>query len=320
MQGPILVTGAAGFAGSHVVETLAGSGETVGLIHRTGPPHEIASLARWERLDLLDAGSVRDAIARIRPSAVIHCAGAPNVAQSWRDPTTPLSHNVLATHHLFDALRRVGSPCRVVVAGSATVYATSSEPLTEHSAVAPSNPYAVSKLAQEQLSLRAAREDGVEVVVTRSFNHTGPRQSAAFAAPNMARQIALIEQGLVEPVIKIGNLDAQRDFTDVRDTARAYVLLLTRGITESVYNICSGVARSMRSVLDALAARSTVDLLIETDPALLRPSDTPILLGDSTKLRTDTGWQPEIPFERTLDDLLNYWRRTTREQAGTGHC
>jgi GDP-4-dehydro-6-deoxy-D-mannose reductase len=313
VRGPVLVTGAAGFAGSHVVEALAGSDETIGLIHRTEPPPEIASLARWEHVDLLDAACVRDAMARIRPSAVVHCAGAPNVAQSWRDTTTPLSHNVLATHHLFDALRRVGGPCRVVVAGSATVYAPSAEPLTEHRAVAPSNPYAVSKLAQEQLSLRAAREDGVEVIVTRSFNHTGPRQSAAFAAPNIARQIALIEQGLVEPVIKIGNLEAQRDFTDVRDTARAYVLLLKQGITSSVYNVSSGIAHSMRWVLEALATRSKVDLLIETDPALLRPSDTPILLGDSTKLRTDTGWQPEIPFERTLDDLLNYWRQATRE-------
>ena len=320
MNGRVLVTGAAGFAGSYVVEALAGNGETIGWFHRSQPANAIVELAHWQRVDLLDAAQVRDAIADIKPSAVVHCAGAPNVAQSWRDTLTPLSLNVLATHHLFDALRRVGAPCRVVVAGSATVYATSADPLTEQSTVAPSNPYAVSKLAQEALSLRAAREDGVEVIVTRSFNHTGPRQSAAFAAPNMARQIALIEQGLVEPVIKVGNLEAQRDFTDVRDMARAYVLLLERGVTSSVYNVSSGTARVMRSVLEALAARSRVDLLIETDPALMRPSDTPILLGDSTKLRTDTGWRPGIPFERTLDDLLNYWRHTTRKQANAGHC
>lgn len=320
MNGRVLVTGAAGFAGSYVVEALSGYGETIGWIHQAQPPKEIVGLADWQRVDLFDATQVRDAIASIKPSAVIHCAGAPNVAQSWRDTVTPLSLNVLATHHLFDALRRVGAPCRIVVPGSATVYATSSDPLTEQSTVAPSNPYAISKLAQEGLSLRAAREDGVEVIVTRSFNHTGPRQSAGFAAPNMARQIALIEHGLVEPVIKVGNLEAQRDFTDVRDTARAYVLLLKQGFTSSVYNVSSGIARVMRSVLEALAARSRVDLLIETDPALMRPSDTPILLGDSTKLRTDTGWHPEIPFERTLDDLLNYWRRATREHAGAGHC
>jgi GDP-4-dehydro-6-deoxy-D-mannose reductase len=308
---PTLVTGAAGFAGSHVVEALAGYADTVGWIHQAPPPNEVATLAEWQRVNLLDPSDVRDAIARLRPSGVIHCAGAPNIAHSWRDTVTPLLMNVLATHHLFDALRRAGASCRVVVPSSATVYAPSMEVLTEASPVGPSNPYAVSKLAQEQLSLRAAREDGIEVIVTRSFNHTGPRQSAAFAAPNMARQIALIEKGLAEPVIQVGNLDAQRDFTDVRDMARAYVTLLKKGAPLQVYNVSSGVTRTLRSVLEALAARSQVDVLIETDPSLMRPSDTPLIVGDSTKLRRETGWHPEIPFDQTLDDLLNYWRSVT---------
>jgi len=308
---PILVTGAAGFAGSYVIEALAGSGDTIGWTHRSSPPGEVAPLAAWERVDLLNPAEVRDAIARIKPSAVIHCAGAPNVAHSWRDTLMPLSVNVLATHHLFDALRRAGAPCRVIVPGSATVYEPASTALTEESPVAPSNPYAVSKLAQEDLSLRAAREDGVEVIVTRSFNHTGPRQSAAFAAPNMARQIAQIEAGLVEPLIKVGNLDAQRDFTDVRDMARAYVALVQQGTPSTIYNVSSGVPRVMRSVLDALIARARVAVRVEADPALMRPSDTPLLLGDSTRLREATGWQPRISFDQTLDDLLNYWRGVT---------
>jgi GDP-4-dehydro-6-deoxy-D-mannose reductase len=310
-RGPIVITGAAGFAGSFVVEALGGRAATVGWTHRAAPPPEIASLAEWQQVDLLNAARVREAIARVKPSGVIHCAGAPNVAHSWRDTVTPLSINILATHHLLDALRRTGASCRVVVPSSATVYKPSMEVLREDSPVGPSNPYAVSKLAQEELSLRAAREDGVEVIVTRSFNHTGPRQTAAFAAPNMARQIAMIEKGLAEPVINVGNLDAQRDFTDVRDMARAYVTLLEKGTPSTVYNVSSGVARTMRSVLDALAARSQVNVLIETDPALLRPSDTPRILGDSTKLRSETAWCPEIPFDRTLDDLLNYWRHVT---------
>jgi len=309
---PVLVTGAAGFAGSHVVEALAGYADTVGWTHRAAPPDDVATLAEWQRVDLLNADEVRAAIAKLKPRAVIHCAGAPNVAHSWRDTATPLQVNVLATHHLFDALRRAGSPCRVVVPGSATVYAVSNAPLSEDSPVAPSNPYAVSKLAQEELSLRAIQEDGVEVIVTRSFNHTGPRQNAAFAAPNFARQIAMIEKGLAEPVIRVGNLEAQRDFTDVRDMARAYVTLLEKGSPGEIYNVSSGVARSMRTVLDSLAARAHVEVLIETDQALMRPNDTPMLLGNSTKLREQTGWHPEIPFEQTLDDLLNYWRGVTR--------
>jgi GDP-4-dehydro-6-deoxy-D-mannose reductase len=307
----ILVTGAAGFAGSYVVEALAGREDVVGWTHHAPPPQEIAPLATWQRVDLLNPSEVREAMARLKPSAVIHCAGAPNVAHSWRDTVTPLSANVLATHHLFDALRRTGATSRVVVPGSATVYATSPTALTEESPVAPSNPYAVSKLAQEQLAFRAAREDGVDVIVTRSFNHTGPRQSAAFAAPNMARQIAMIEAGVGEPVIKTGNLDAQRDFTDVRDMARAYVGLLRDGMPSTVYNVASGTARVMRSVLDALVSRARVKVRIETDPGLMRPSDTPIVLGDATRLREATGWQPEISFDRTLDDLLNYWRTIT---------
>jgi GDP-4-dehydro-6-deoxy-D-mannose reductase len=308
---PILVTGAAGFAGSHVVEALAAHGATIGWTHRAAPPAEIASLATWESVNMLDPAAVRAAIARARPSAVVHCAGAPNVAHSWRDTLTPLSVNVLATHHLFDALRRAGAPSRVIVPGSATVYAAALAPLTEESPVAPSNPYAVSKLAQEELALRAAREDGVDVIVTRSFNHTGPRQSAAFAAPNMARQIALIEAGLAEPLIRVGNLEAQRDFTDVRDMARAYVGLIHQGTPSTVYNVSSGVPRVVRSVLDALVARARVSVRVEPDPALMRPSDTPVLVGDSTKLRQATGWHPRISFDQTLDDLLNYWRSVT---------
>jgi GDP-4-dehydro-6-deoxy-D-mannose reductase len=283
----------------------------VGWRHHAPPPQEVAQLAEWQRVDLLNLADVREAIARLKPSAVIHCAGAPNVAHSWRDSLTPLSANVLATHHLFDALRRTGTARRVVVVGSATVYAASTAPLTEESPVAPSNPYAVSKLAQEQLALRAASEDGVEVIVTRSFNHTGPRQSAAFAAPNMARQIAMIEAGVAEPVIRTGNLDGQRDFTDVRDMARAYLALLRHGTPSTVYNVASGTARVMRSVLEALVARARVNVRVETDPGLMRPSDTPIVLGDATRLRRVTGWRPEISFDQTLDDLLNYWRGVT---------
>jgi GDP-4-dehydro-6-deoxy-D-mannose reductase len=305
---PILVTGAAGFAGSYVVEALAGHDDVAGWMHNTQPPADIARLASWERVNILDGPRVRQAIAALKPSAVIHCAGAPNVAQSWHDTTKPLQMNVLATHHLFDALRRAGTPCRVIVPGSATVYASSPAALTEDSPLGPANPYAVSKLAQEQLALRAAYEDGVEVIVTRSFNHTGPRQSAAFAAPNMARQIALIEAGLAEPLIKVGNLDARRDFTDVRDMARAYVALLSKGTVSTVYNVCSGIPHLMRSVLEALIARARVRVSVEPDPALMRPSDTPLVVGDAGRLRTATGWQPQVPFERTLDDLLNYWR------------
>ena len=304
----ILVTGAAGFAGGHLVEALAGAGEIVAWTRTREPADTIRPLASWQRVDLLDREAVRNAVTRLKPGAVYHCAGAPNVAHSWEDSVTPLDSNVLATHVLLDALRRTGVRSRVVIPGSATVYAPSASPLTEDSPVRPANPYAWSKLAQEQLGLIAGRDDGLEVIVTRSFNHTGPGQSGEFAAPSFARQIARIERGGVEPVIKVGNLETQRDMSDVRDMVRAYMAVMERGAASTVYNVASGTARSGRSILDALIERARVPVRVETDPARLRPSDVPLMVGDASRLRTTTGWQPQIPFDRTLDDLLAYWR------------
>ena len=307
---PILVTGAAGFAGSHLVERLAQSLEVVGW-SRSAPPHEVSRLARWTHIDLLDRDRVRAEILALRPARVYHCAGVPHVGASWQHSAEPLAGNVLATHYLLDALRRAGGPCRVLVAGSATVYAPSPAPLREDDPIAPNSPYARTKLAQEQLCVRAVEEDGVEVIVTRPFNHTGPRQRPDFAAPGMARQIALIERGQLPPRIKVGNLDAQRDLTDVRDTVRAYELLMQHGRAGEVYNVASGVARPIRTVLDMLVQRARVPVEVSVDLDRLRPLDTPVIVGDATRLRSETGWAPRIPFDQTLDDLLDYWRSRT---------
>lgn len=309
----ILVTGAAGFAGSHLVQHLVAGHEVVGWMRST-PPAEIAVLARWQRIDLLDRTSVREAIRDLRPAAVYHCAGVTHVGQSWSDTAQPLAANVLATHYLFDALRRSDVRCRVLVPGSATVYAPSERPIAEDGTIAPTSPYALSKLAQEQLSLRATAEDGLDVIVTRSFNHTGPRQTPAFVAPSLARQIALIERGAIEPTIRVGNLDARRDVTDVRDVVRAYVALVDRGAPGTVYNVASGHGRTIGSILEALISRARVPVNVETDPALLRTQDIPALVGDATRLRRATGWQPELSFDRMLDDLLEYWRDQVHEE------
>lgn len=295
MSEVVLVTGAAGFAGSHLVEHL-----------RLSQNHVVS----WTRqtVDLLDRDRVRTAIRELRPAQIYHCAGMTHVARSWLDTAQPLESNVLATEHLFDALRREGIRCRVLVPGSATVYAASSEPISEDGPIAPTNPYAISKLAQEQLALRAIQEDGLDLVLTRSFNHTGPGQTPEFAAPSMARQIALIERGELEPVIKVGNLDAQRDVTDVRDVVRAYAALMQSGKTGLIYNVASGVARSIRSILDALVSRSKVPVKIEVDQGRMRPNDVAVVVGNYSRLNAATGWRPEISFDQTLNDLLSYWR------------
>ena len=292
---PVLVTGAAGFAGSYLVERLRHSGtEVVG----------------WSRqdVDLLDRDTVRARIRELAPAAIYHCAGAPHVAHSWTDAAHPLRSNVLATHYLLDAVRRSGAAPRVLVTGSAAVYRASPAPIAEDSALEPSSPYGLSKLAQEQLCVRALAEDGVEVVLTRSFNHTGPRQMPSFAAPTLARQMALIEAGRAEPVIHLGNLDAKRDITDVRDTVRAYELLMDRGRVGVPYNVCSGTAYAIREILDGLRARVRVPVQVEVDLWRLRPNDAPVLVGSPARLRAETEWAPEIPFDRMLDDLLEYWR------------
>jgi GDP-4-dehydro-6-deoxy-D-mannose reductase len=303
----ILVTGASGFAGSHLVQHLQGRGELFAWT-RSSPPGEIAGAATWCRLDLLDRERVRRELAELRPSVVYHCAGSPHVADSWREPSQALSGNVLTTHFLVDALRRADLGCRVVITGSAAVYAPSTSPLSETDALRPSSPYALSKLAQELLGLQATRSSRVEVILTRSFNHTGPRQSPAFVAPAFARQIALIERGALPPVMMVGNLDVERDFTDVRDTVAAYAQLAEHGTSGTVYNVASGIGRPLRSLLDGLMKRANAQIRVEVDPARLRPHDTPVLVGDPARIRQLIAWQPTVSLDRMLDDLLEFWR------------
>ncbi len=248
-------------------------------------------------------------MARTRPSAVYHCAGEAHVGRAWDSTEPTFAINVRGTHHVLKALERGGAPARVLVPSSALVYASASEALTEDHRVAPASPYGLSKLAQEMLGART--NGALAVTIARAFNHFGPRQDPHFAASGFARQIADIEKGRRAPEISVGNLEARRDLTDVRDTARAYQLILERGTPGRIYNVCSGHAISIRELLDRLIARARVPVTITTDPSRYRPNDTPLLLGDPRRLRDELGWTPEIPLEQTLDDLLEYWRSRT---------
>ncbi len=304
--GPILVTGARGFVGSHVVEEFARAG------------HDVLAWGRAE-LDLLDRDAVRAALGAARPGAICHCAGAPSAAEAWGNSAEVLNTNVVATANLVDAVRDLLPGTRILNIGSSTVYREAGEPLTEAHPVLPRGPYALSKLAQELVALGAWRDDGLDVVATRSFNHTGPRQLPAFAAPAFARQLARIEAGLDAPVLRVGNLSARRDLTDVRDVARAYRLILEHGRAGTWYNVCSGIAYAIQDVVDGLCARVAVTVTVEVDPARYRPNDAPAVTGDHGLLTRDTGWTPAVSFDRMLDDLLAYWRTTVRtELAGGG--
>jgi len=240
---------------------------------------------------------------------VYHLAGAPHVGQSWSAATETLAVNVMGTHGLFEALRLERVASRVVVPSSAYVYRPAERALTEDDPVEATNPYAVSKVATELAIVRAARVDGIHAVAARAFNHIGPRQDPSFFASGVARQVALIEAGRLEPVIRVGNLESRRDLTDVRDTVRAYRALADRGTPGRAYNVCSGQAYRMRDLLDAIVARARVTVAVQPDPHRFRPSDTPLLLGDPSLLKQATGWEPRVPITQTLHDLLEYWRR-----------
>jgi GDP-4-dehydro-6-deoxy-D-mannose reductase len=239
---------------------------------------------------------------------VYHCAGAAHVGRSWEDTPATFAINVRGTHHLLSALTEHAVPARVLVPSSALVYRPSVEPLTEDDELLPTSPYGLSKLAQEMLAARATA-DGLDVRIARPFNHTGPRQDPWFAASGFARRIADIEAGRCVPEISVGNLEARRDLVDVRDTVRAYRLIVECGATGRPYNVCSGRAVIIGDLLDMLLAASRRPIRVVVEPGRLRPRDVPVLLGDPSRIRGELGWTPLIPLEQTLEDLLEYWRR-----------
>jgi GDP-4-dehydro-6-deoxy-D-mannose reductase len=310
VAGPSLITGATGFAGGHLLERLVAQGARVhAWAHRGGQTPALAptvgSSVTWTAVDLLDRAAVREALDTARPSVIYHCAGLADLQDAWRAPARALRVNVLGTHNLFEAAREAGLSCGVLVTGSAQVYRPSPDAIGEDDPIGPTNPYGVSKLAQEM----TAEASSLPAWLVRPFNHAGPRQSPAYATSGFAQQIAGIEAGRREPVLHVGNLDAQRDITDVRDTVRAYHAVAESGQPRRPYNVCSGRAYSMRSLLDILLSLARVRVRVEVDPARLRPSDNPVILGSHARLTADTGWAPAIPIERTLADLLDYWRR-----------
>jgi GDP-4-dehydro-6-deoxy-D-mannose reductase len=309
MPGAVLVTGAGGFAGGHLLELLATEPIDVVAWHRPGaatPP--VVARPTWMPVELLDRATVAERIAELRPSVVYHCAGAAHVGRAWESTETTLATNVLGTHYLLEGLRQASVPARVLIPSSALVYRPAIEALTEDHPLVPASPYGLSKLAQELLSMRAIG-DGIDIRIVRPFNHVGPRQDPWFVASGFARRIADIEAERWPPEISVGNLDARRDLTDVRDTVRAYRLIVEQGRPGFPYNVCSGRAVAIGDLLQMLLARARVPIRVLVDSSRMRPNDVPVLLGDPGRIRTELGWTAQIPLEQTLDDLLEYWRR-----------
>ncbi|MGB9004658.1 MAG: GDP-mannose 4,6-dehydratase [Candidatus Aminicenantales bacterium] len=313
----VLITGMTGFAGSHLAEYI--------LAHQPGV--EVCGLVRWRSRmdnilairdkvklcegDIKDIVSLQKCLAEFRPDYVFHLAAQSFVPASWRLPAETFAINAIGQVNLFEALLGLKLNPKIQVAGSSEEYGhvnSDEVPMKETNPLRPLSPYAVSKVAQDLLGYQYFQSYGLRVVRTRGFNHTGPRRGEVFVTSTFAKQIAEVEKKKREPVIYVGNLEAKRDFTDVRDIVRAYWLSLEKGQPGEVYNIGTGRAITMKEVLDRLLALSKVKVRVQVDPARLRPSDVPILEPDCSKFVKLTGWKPQIPFEQTLRDLLDYWR------------
>ncbi|MDB4949819.1 MAG: rmd [Gemmatimonadetes bacterium] len=308
-----LVTGAAGFVGHYLVRSLAADGhEVFGGTPDALPLHDAASAVRWVALDVTSDESLVAAVHHARPDVVFHLAAQASVGASFGDSLGTWEVNATGTLRL---LRAVGTSARVVLTSSAEVYGSAPEheqPLHEARALRPCNPYAASKAAAEMVAVQMSMSGDADAVVARSFNHTGPGQDARFALPSFARQLAAIGRGHGEAVLHVGNLSARRDFLDVRDVVRAYRVLAERGASGEVCNVCSGEARSIRSLVDEMVELSGTGARVEVDPARVRPVDVPVLRGDPTLLHA-LGWEPRIPLRTTLADLLAHERG--RDQA-----
>ncbi|MFC2172322.1 GDP-mannose 4,6-dehydratase [Acidobacteriota bacterium] len=313
----VLITGITGFAGSHLADYILENERDVEIFgikrwrSRTETVEHIKDKVELAECDLRDASSVKNLIDSIEPDRIFHLAAQSFVPTSWNAPAESITTNTIGQLNIFEAARGLKSKPRIQIACSSEEYGMvypEEVPIKETNPLRPLSPYAVSKVAQDLLGYQYHQSFDLPVVRTRGFNHTGPRRADVFVCSDFAKQIVEIEKGLKEPKIRVGNLEAIRDFTDVRDMVRAYWLSLKHCKPGEVYNICSGKGYKINEILDKLLGLSSAEIDVSQDPRRLRPSDVPILIGDNSKFTKETGWEPQIPFDQTLSDIMEYWR------------
>jgi GDP-4-dehydro-6-deoxy-D-mannose reductase len=315
-----LVTGGTGFVGGHLVRSLLAAGvEVTGTSAAGGSAPAGSARLRWLPLDLTSADSIASVVDAAEPDVVYHLAAQSSVGGSFGMPGETWDVNATGTWRLLQALGAAGRRTRVVFASSAEVYGAvpeAEQPIREDRVLRPASPYAAAKAAAEMACVQATLAGTAEVVIARSFNHTGPGQDTRFALPSFASQLRRMRAG-AEAVLRVGNLAARRDMLDVRDVVDAYVLLAGAGEAGRAYNVCSGRAESLRWMVDELVRASGIDARVEVDPARVRPVDLPLLVGDSTRV-SSLGWAPRIPLEQTLADLLAAAADEPGSTAGRG--
>ncbi len=320
----VLITGITGMAGSHLAEYLLGQSnyEVHGTIRWRSIRENIAPFEKdlfLHECELRDPYGVARLLREIRPDRIYHLASQSNVAASWNCPRETLVNNITAQLNIFEAVRQLDLlETRIHVAGSSEEYGLVYEhelPVKETNQLRPLSPYGVSKVTQDALAYQYYKSYGLHVVRTRAFNHTGPRRGDVFVTSSFARQIVEIEMENRDPVIRVGNLEAKRDFSDIRDVVKAYAIALEHCKPGSVYNIGSGIAYSVKQVLDFLLSMSRLIIEVKEDPARIRPADVPVMVSDSSRFMKETGWRSEISFKQSLFDLLQYWRARLGKQS-----
>jgi GDP-4-dehydro-6-deoxy-D-mannose reductase len=304
------ITGLTGFVGQYLADFLQKNKIKVyGTSYPEKPPPNKKNIFH---IDIRKEKKLSQFIKEIKPEFVFHLAAISNVHVSWEKRKITMETNVIGTFNLLEAVRKFSPQSKILLVGSSDIYGYSIEKkrlLKENLDTNPINPYGVSKNCQEIIGKFYSSIENIWIIITRSFNHTGPGQNPSFVCSDWAKQIAEIEKGKREPIVKVGNLESIRDFSDVRDIVRAYFLLLLKGKKGEIYNVCSGKAYSLRKILDILISYSKISIKVEIDTKKLRKTDFPFLVGDNSKLISHTGWQPQIQIEETLLDLLNYWRQ-----------
>lgn len=316
----VLITGATGFVGSYLRRLLLLQPDwtLTNTSYPDHPPPTTSPREHFVHLDLRDAAAVQALLAERPPEAIIHLAAQSHVPTAYQDPWSTLENNIRGQLQLLEACVKLNLKPRFLVIGSGEEYGRDTPeamPLREDHPLRPENPYSVSKVAQDVLGYQYFISYGIPVVRLRPFNHIGPGQSPRFVLPAFASQVARIEAGQQAPVLRVGNLSPARDFTDVRDVVRAYLLTLLHGEPGEVYNVCSGTARTIQSIVNRLLELSSVPISIEIDPDRYRPADVPVIYGSAEKLHQATGWEPEIPFEQTVQDVLEEWREHIKVNA-----
>ena len=310
-----LITGVTGFVGSHLADLLLSKGyEVYGTYRWRSPKENIEHIKDRVTLidtDIRDAHNVEKTIKTVGPDEIYHLAAQSFVPSSWEAPQETLTTNIIGTVNILEGIRAANKEIKLQVAGSSEEYGlvkADELPIKEGNPLRPLSPYGVSKVAADKLACQYHYSYGLKTVVTRAFNHSGPRRGEVFVDSNFAKQIVMIEKKKAKPIMHVGNLTAKRDFTDVRDIVIAYNLALQKCDFGEVYNICSEKTRTMQEVLDMLLKLTDVKIEIKQDQSRMRPSDVQVLLGDSSKFRKKTGWKPTITYEKTLEDTLNFWR------------